>query len=48
MFGDTAVAVNKDDERYKKYIGMEVELPYMNKNIPIIADEHADMEKELV
>ena len=45
MFGDTAVAVNKDDERYKKYIGMEVELPYMNKNIPIIADEHADMEK---
>jgi len=45
MFGDTAVAVNKDDERYKKYIGMEAELPYMNKNIPIIADEHADMEK---
>ena len=45
MFGDTAVAVNENDERYKKYIGMEVELPYMNKNIPIIADEHADMEK---
>ena len=45
LFGDTAVAVNKDDERYQKYIGMEAELPFMNKNIPIIADEHADMEK---
>ncbi len=45
LFGDTAVAVNEEDERYKKYIGMEVELPFMNKNIPIIADEHADMEK---
>ncbi len=45
LFGDTAVAVNKDDERYKKYIGMTVELPFMNKSIPIIADEHADMEK---
>lgn len=45
LFGDTAVAVNENDERYKKYIGMEVELPFMNKNIPIIADEHADMEK---
>ncbi len=45
LFGDTAVAVNAEDERYKKYIGMTVELPFMNKNIPIIADEHADMEK---
>jgi len=45
LFGDTAVAVNSEDERYKKYIGMTVELPFMNKNIPIIADEHADMEK---
>ena len=45
LFGDTAVAVNENDERYKKYIGMSVELPFMNKNIPIIADEHADMEK---
>ena len=45
LFGDTAVAVNKDDDRYKKYIGMTVELPFMNKSIPIIADEHADMEK---
>ena len=45
LFGDSAVAVNENDERYKKYIGMSVELPFMNKNIPIIADEHADMEK---
>ena len=45
LFGDTAVAVNAEDERYKKYIGMTVELPFMNKSIPIIADEHADMEK---
>ena len=45
LFGDTAVAVNKDDERYKKYIGKNVILPIMNKSIPVIADEHADMEK---
>ena len=45
LFGDTAVAVNKDDERYKKYIGKNVILPIMNKAIPVIADEHADMEK---
>ena len=45
LFGDTAVAVNKDDDRYKKYVGSYVELPLMNKHIPIIIDEHADMEK---
>ena len=45
LFGDTAVAVNIEDDRYKKYIGMTVELPLMNKSIPIIADEHADMSK---
>ena len=45
LFGDTAVAVNPDDERYKKYIGMKVVLPLMNKEIPIIGDMHADMEK---
>jgi len=45
LFGDTAVAVNPDDERYKKYIGKNAILPIMNKAIPIIADEHADMEK---
>ncbi|MBQ7241097.1 MAG: valine--tRNA ligase [Bacilli bacterium] len=45
LFGDTAVAVNAEDERYQKYIGKTVELPLMNKSIPVIADEHADMEK---
>ena len=45
LFGDTAVAVNSEDERYKKYIGKTVELPFMNKSIPVIADPHADMEK---
>ena len=45
LFGDTAVAVNEEDSRYNKYIGMSVELPFMNKSIPIIADPHADMEK---
>ena len=45
LFGDTAVAVNAEDERYKKYVGKNVELPFMNKVIPVIIDEHADMEK---
>ena len=45
LFGDTAVAVNEADDRYKKYIGKNAILPIMNKAIPIIADEHADMEK---
>ena len=44
LFGDTAVAVNPDDDRYKKYIGKNVMLPIVNKLIPIIGDEHADME----
>ena len=44
LFGDTAVAVNPDDERYKKYIGKNVILPVVGKKIPIIADEHADPE----
>lgn len=45
LFGDTAVAVNPEDERYKKYIGKNVILPLVNKPIPIIGDEHADMTK---
>ena len=45
LFGDTAVAVNENDPRYKKYVGKNVILPIMNKLIPIITDEHADMEK---
>ena len=42
LFGDTAVAVNPSDERYKKYIGKNVILPILNKKIPIIGDMHAD------
>ena len=44
LFGDTAVAVNPNDERYKDLIGKNVILPLVNKLIPIIADEHADPE----
>ena len=45
LFGDTAVAVNENDERYKKYIGKNVVLPIQNRLIPVITDEHADMTK---
>ena len=45
LFGDTAVAVNPEDDRYKHLIGKNVVLPVVNKLIPIIGDEHADMEK---
>jgi valyl-tRNA synthetase len=44
MMGDTAVAVNPKDERYKDLIGREVILPVVNRKIPIIADEGVDME----
>ncbi len=44
MFGDTAVAVNPEDKRYKHLIGKNVILPVSNKPIPIVGDEHADME----
>ncbi|WP_022670005.1 valine--tRNA ligase [Hippea alviniae] len=44
MFGDTAVAVNPNDERYKNIIGKNVILPIKNKAIPVIADEYVDME----
>ncbi len=44
LFGDTAVAVNPNDERYNKLIGKNVILPIVNKPIPIVADEHADPE----
>ena len=44
LFGDTAVAVNSEDERYKKYIGKNVILPVLGKKIPVVADEHADMD----
>ena len=45
MLGDTAVAVNPEDPRYKDLIGREVMLPIMNRPIPIVADEHADPEE---
>lgn len=45
MFGDTAVAVNPNDPRYQKFIGKFVCIPYTNRKIPVILDEHADMEK---
>lgn len=44
MFGDTAVAVNPNDDRYKHLIGKNVILPVVNKLIPIVGDEHADPE----
>ena len=44
MFGDTAVAVNPNDKRYKHLIGKNVVLPVVNKPIPVVGDEHADME----
>ncbi|NMP30257.1 valine--tRNA ligase [Thalassotalea sp. M1531] len=45
MLGDTGVAVNPEDSRYKDLIGKHVLLPLVNRLIPIVADEHADMEK---
>ncbi len=44
MLGDTAVAVNPEDERYKDLIGQTIELPLTNREIPIIADEYVDAE----
>ena len=44
MLGDTGVAVNPEDERYKNIIGKTVILPIMNKEIPIIADEFVEKE----
>ena len=44
MFGDTAVAVHPDDERYKDLVGKELILPIMNTKIPVIADEYVEMD----
>ena len=44
LFGDTAVAVNPSDDRYKHLIGKTVILPIVNKEIPIVGDYHADPE----
>lgn len=45
LFGDQAVSVHPDDERYQAWIGKKVKLPLTNKLIPVIADEHSDPEK---
>ena len=44
MFGDMAVAVNPNDDRYKHFIGQYVDLPFVGRKIPIIGDEYVDME----
>ena len=44
MFGDMAVAVNPNDDRYKNLIGKNIVLPFVGRKIPIIADEYVDME----
>jgi len=44
MFGDEAVAVDPDDERYAELVGKEIMLPLMNRRIPIIADAYVDKE----
>ena len=44
MLADTAVAVNPDDERYQRLIGGHVILPLVGRRLPIIADEHVDVE----
>ncbi len=44
LLGDTAVAVNPDDDRYKDLVGKKVILPLVNREIPVIADSYVDME----
>lgn len=44
MLGDTAVAVHPDDERYTSFIGKTVKVPFVDREIPIIADEYVDRE----
>ena len=44
MLGDTAVAINPEDERYKDYRGKKVLLPIVNRQIPIVEDSYVDME----
>jgi len=45
LLGDTGVAVNPEDPRYASLVGKFIELPLVGRRIPIVADEHADMEK---
>ena len=42
LLGDTAVAVNPDDQRYKQFIGTNVKVPFVDREIPVIADSHVD------
>ena len=44
MFGDMAVAVNPNDDRYKNLIGKNIVLPFVGRKIPVLADEYVDME----
>ncbi len=44
LLGDTAVAVNPNDDRYKDIVGKKVILPLVNKEIPVVADHYVDME----
>ncbi len=44
LFGDMAIAVNPNDERYKKLIGKYALLPFVNRKLPIIGDDYVDME----
>lgn len=44
MLGDTAVAVNPKDERYQSYIGKMVRIPFVNRDIPVIADDYVDQD----
>ncbi|NOY75984.1 MAG: valine--tRNA ligase [Kiritimatiellaeota bacterium] len=44
MLGDTAVAVNPEDKRYKNIVGKTIDLPLTDRVIPVVADEHADPE----
>ena len=44
MLGDSAVAVNPNDERYKSFIGKTCIVPFVDREIPIIADDYVDME----
>ena len=44
MLGDTAIAVNPNDDRYKEFIGKTCIVPFVNREIPIIADDYVDME----
>ena len=45
LLGDTAVAVNPNDERYKHLIGQYLVLPLVGRRIPVVADEHAQLDK---